>query len=223
MDIRITKSRAAMAALFVLAGVGLGNMLSPLVGDALATVGSTVNISDHSSSAYFAKVDSSGALKTTAVVSGRVAPALPPQPFYVAHPLLISDGWTPELTRTSATVALTDLNLANSLANPGRQLSLYEWSAPAANASCSNTRFRWLGQYSVGSAESLHLTFRTPIVLKPLASGDAWCLVAALARPAGDTTDFPVSVSVGGYVLSGTFTPPSAAEPAKVGRTMRRR
>ena len=60
MQVRITKTRAALAALFVLAGVGLGSLLSPLVGSALATVGQTVNISDHSSSAYFAKVTSAG-------------------------------------------------------------------------------------------------------------------------------------------------------------------
>jgi hypothetical protein len=41
MHVRITKLRVAMAALFVLAGIGLGNLLSPLVGTALATVGQT--------------------------------------------------------------------------------------------------------------------------------------------------------------------------------------
>jgi hypothetical protein len=60
--VKITKYRVALAALFVLAGVGLGNLLSPLVGSALATVGQTVNISDHSASANFAKVDSGGKL-----------------------------------------------------------------------------------------------------------------------------------------------------------------
>ena len=42
MEVRITKLRVAMAALFVLAGVGLASLLSPLVGTALATVGQTV-------------------------------------------------------------------------------------------------------------------------------------------------------------------------------------
>ena len=62
MEVRITKLRVAMAALFVLAGVGLASLLSPLVGTALATVGQVVNISDHSGSAFFAKVDSTGKL-----------------------------------------------------------------------------------------------------------------------------------------------------------------
>ena len=60
MEVRITKLRVAIAALFVLAGVGLVSLLSPLVSTALATVGQTVNISDRSGSAYFAKVDSPG-------------------------------------------------------------------------------------------------------------------------------------------------------------------
>jgi len=60
--LKLTKYRVAVAALFVLAGVGLGNLLSPLVGNALATVGQTVNISDNSASANFAKVDSGGKL-----------------------------------------------------------------------------------------------------------------------------------------------------------------
>ena len=81
MTLRITRQRVALAGLFVLAGVGLGSLLSPLVGSALATVGSTVNISDHSTSAFFAKVDSSGALKTTAAVTGKVAPAAPASPW----------------------------------------------------------------------------------------------------------------------------------------------
>jgi hypothetical protein len=51
-----------MAALFVLAGVGLASLLSPLVSTALANVGQVVNISDHSGSAFFAKVGSDGRL-----------------------------------------------------------------------------------------------------------------------------------------------------------------
>ena len=86
MPIRITKSRAAMAALFVLAGVGLGSLLSPLVGSALATVGQTVNISDNSAAAYFAKVSSDGKLAVgdgagPLTVDGTVRPAAPAIPW----------------------------------------------------------------------------------------------------------------------------------------------
>src|SRR6188508_698534 len=93
MEVRfkLTRYRVAMAALFVLAGVGLGNLLSPLVGSALATVGSTTNISDHSASAYFAKVssdgklavgDGAGPLSVDGTVSDR--PAAPASPWSAA-------------------------------------------------------------------------------------------------------------------------------------------
>src|SRR4029079_14513189 len=89
MEVRfkLTRYRVAMAALFVLAGVGLGNLLSPLVGSALATVGTVSNISDHSASAYFAKVssdgklavgDGSGPLSVDGTVTDRPAAAAPP-------------------------------------------------------------------------------------------------------------------------------------------------
>jgi hypothetical protein len=87
MAIRITRLRLAAAGLFVLAGVGIGSLLSPLIDTALATVGQTVNISDHSSSAFFAKVssdgklavgDGAGPLSVDGTVSARpVAPSSP--------------------------------------------------------------------------------------------------------------------------------------------------
>ena len=80
MEVRITKQRVAMAALFVLAGVGLASLLSPLIGTALANVGQVVNISDHSSAANFAKVDAGGKLAVgdgggSLTVDGKVADA----------------------------------------------------------------------------------------------------------------------------------------------------
>jgi hypothetical protein len=214
MDIRITKLRLALAGLFVLAGVGLGNLLSPLIGNALATVGSTINISDHSSSAYFAKVDSSGALKTTAAVSGRVGPALPPQPFNVSRLITASTGYATVFGPTTATVALTDLAFSNHYVNGPRRLVLYEYSAPAPNTNCSGTLQRWLALYDVASAQTVSVDFQTPVVVKPLASGDAWCLKTELVS-AGNDSDFTDGLNLGGYVLSGTYTPTSAPGPAE--------
>jgi len=213
MEVRfkLTKYRVAMAALFVLAGVGLGNLLSPLVGNALATVGQTVNISDHSSSAFFAKVTSAGELKTNGVVSGKVAPALPPQPFSVER----SFGYNTQTTvlgPTTATVALTDLSFSNNFGNQARMLDLVQVSATAPNAVCSAVRARGFGNYNAPSAQTVVQDFTTPIVLKPLASGDAWCLVANLLAPSGDS-NFVIYMALGGYVESGTFTPPTSAPP----------
>src|SRR4029079_18620093 len=123
MEVRfkLTKYRVAMAALLVLAGVGLGNRLRPHVGSAVATVGETVNISDHSASAYFAKVTSAGELKTNGVVSGKVAPALPPPPFTVVRTVDTSNIST-FLGPTTATVALTEVTFANYFGNGARRL-----------------------------------------------------------------------------------------------------
>jgi hypothetical protein len=206
MQIRITKQRAAMAALFVLAGIGLGSLLSPLVGTALATAGQIVNISDRSGSAYFAKVTSAGELKTNAVVSGKVAPALPPQPFSVRHSIIYASSKI-VLGPTTATVALTDVTLANYFSNGARRLSLQQSSAAAPNAACASARGRGVVTYSIPSgAQTVVQDFTTPIVLKPLASGDAWCLYASMSAPAVDI-NATVLLTLGGYVLSGTFTP----------------
>jgi hypothetical protein len=181
-----------------------------------------VNISDRSGSAFFAKVDSTGALKTTAVVSGKVAPALPPQPFYVQSFFNNTSQYAKALGPTTATVALTDVTVGNYFPNQARGLWLAQWSAPAPNTTCTNSRERLLGRYDVASAQTVHASFQTPPVVKPLASGDAWCLMGNLVGP-NDPNDYSVNLSLGGYVLSGTFTPPAAAEPAELRAPMRRR
>ena len=125
MEVRITKLRVAMAAPFVLAGVGLASVLSPLVSTALATVGQTVNISDHSASAYFAKVTSAGELKTNGVVSGKVALRCRRSRSVCSRGPLEAN-IQPVLGPTTATVALTDVTLATFYGNiGGRSLFLF--------------------------------------------------------------------------------------------------
>jgi hypothetical protein len=219
MDVRITKLRLAAAGLFVLAGVGLGSILSPLVGSALATVGSVVNISDHSSSAYFARVTSAGELKTNGVVSGKVAPALPPQPFYI-HRFVSLGAPVSILGPTTATIAVTDIGFSNSFANQARRIFVDQYSAPAPDTSCLTTRYRTVAVFDLGSAETARASLVTPIVVKPLATGDAWCLKVTLTAPASETSNVIDPLSLGGYVLSGTFTTASAAEPTKARAAM---
>jgi len=214
MDVRITKLRMAMDALFVLAGIGLGSLLSPLVGTALATAGQVVNVSDPAAP-YTAKVTSAGELKTNGVVSGKVAPALPPQPFSVSPVVHSGDGGKATfLGPTTATVALTDLSFDNYFGNQARELVLYQYSAAAPNASCTFARSRIVAAYDAPSAHTVVQDFTTPIVLKPLASGDAWCLIGSMTAPAGDA-NFGDFVTLGGYVLSGTFTPPAGPQMRK--------
>ena len=88
MRIGVTKLRVAMTALFVLAGVGLGSLLSPLVGTALATVGQTVNISEPigigllrprlSSDGKLAVGDGAGPLSVDGAVASRPTPPATP-------------------------------------------------------------------------------------------------------------------------------------------------
>lgn len=203
MQVRITKLRLALAAsVFVLGGVGVATLLSPLVDSAVATVGQIVNISDPSSASYTARVDSTGALKTT----GLDAPTLPRLPFNSSTGVQAGIGIR-ILGPTTATVALTDIKIANDFRNTGARLVAFnEYSAAAPNSSCSNVRHRALGYYDVPARDSIHANFETPLVLKPLATGDAWCLAVSMAVPIGDN-NYAVGISVGGYVPSGLFFP----------------
>ena len=184
------------------AWAGLATLLSPLVGSAFATAGQIVNISDPSA-AYTARVTSNGALKTNAVVSGKVAPALPPQPFSILRSTGL--GSAKVLGPTTATIALSDVTFTNYFGNQARFLKLTQHSAPAPNTSCALPRNRTIGAYGVGSGQTLTAGFETPIVIEPLATGDAWCLYTSLGRPSGDSNDYVVQLLLGGYVLSGTF------------------
>jgi hypothetical protein len=86
-----------------------------------------------------AKVTSAGELKTNGVVSGKVAPALPPQPFSVLRS--VDDGSSAVfLGPTTATVALTDLTFPNYFGNQARRLSVEQYSAAAPNAGCAFNR-----------------------------------------------------------------------------------
>ena len=92
MEVRITKLRVAMAALFVLAGVGLASLLSPLVGTALATVGPGRRISPttrlrpssprSTPTGKLAVGDGAGPLSVDGTVTAR--PAAPASPWRVS-------------------------------------------------------------------------------------------------------------------------------------------
>jgi hypothetical protein len=182
MEVRfkLTRYRVAMAALFVLAGVGLGNLLSPLVGSALATVGSTTNISDHSASAYFAKVDSSGALKTTAAVTGKVSPAAPASPWSAVKEISGFPGLGLPLAGPSTTpINLTSLTITTYAASgEGIETVLNSVQVPSSATSCdipgTNAPIWHIADLGDGSTPQT-FTFPTPLQLKPN-SGSKVCL-----------------------------------------------
>jgi len=182
LRVTVTKKRLAIAALFVLAGVGLGNLLSPLVGSALATVGQTVNISDNSASAYFAKVSSDGKLAVgdgagPLSVDGTVTdrPAAPASPW---HANLNIDANAGLLAGPSATpINLTSLSLSSSDPNPvSANITAYYVASSAT--SCSVATFDqqlWLVVTPGVGVNSF--TFPTPLQYKPPANMKA-CVFA---------------------------------------------
>jgi hypothetical protein len=205
MHIRITKTRVAMAALFVLAGVGLASLLSPLVGSALATVGSTVNISDRSSSAFFAKVDGNGALKTTATVTGgNVAIGAPQSAFSFAVLDFPAAGPKRQFLATSATLAFTGFRVANGTAATA---GLYLYQYPETSTQCdttSTTGRKFLGAFWVRVGDTIVEQLTTPQIIKPISGSPYWCLVAVAEGTSGQS----FFTTYSGYVVSGSFVPP---------------
>jgi len=185
MQIRITKSRAAMAALFVLAGVGLGSLLSPLVGTALATVGNTVNISDHSASAYFAKVSSDGKLAVgdgsgPLSVDGTVAsrPAAPASPWRASED--IQNGVF--IAGPSASpINVTSLSVSTDAASgSGLDVYLRAFHVPSSATSCSSATFDGTLWHILDAGDGVtpvSFSFPTPLQWKPPANTKA-CLYA---------------------------------------------
>jgi hypothetical protein len=197
MQIRITKSRAAMAALFVLAGVGLGSLLSPLVGSALATVGQVVNISDHSGSAFFAKVssdgklavgDGAGPLSVDGTVSGR--PAAPASPWsstveYVSADQLLAGPSAVPINITSLSIS-TGASTGN-----GIHILLNALHVPSGATSCSGATFDTVLWHTLDAGDGvtpISFTFPTPLHWKPPANTKACLTVRAAFAPAGTAT-----------------------------------
>jgi len=204
MEVRITQQRVALAALFVLAGVGLGSLLSPLVGSALATAGQTVNISDHSASAFFAKVDSNGALKTVGTVSGgNVSISAPQSAFSFPAGSFPDGGPTVQFAATNATVAFTGFRVANQ-SSVSTTLSIYQYPEPSTSCDLANAGARrFLGQFSVPAGETVDEQLTTPQIIKPISGSSYWCFVTFAPGPGGSI--FWTTYS--GYVVSGSFTP----------------
>jgi hypothetical protein len=186
MQIRITKPRAALAALFVLAGIGLGSLLSPLVGTALANVGQVVNISDHSGSAYFAKVDSTGKLSVgdgagPLTVDGTVSarPAAPASPWRAIED--IHNQATLIAGPSSSPINVTSLSISTDASSgDGIGVALYAYHVASSAMSCSTINpddTLWLIRNLSDGVTPLSFSFPTPLQWKPPANTKA-CLYA---------------------------------------------
>jgi hypothetical protein len=185
MEVRITPLRVATAALFVLAGVGLASLLSPLVGTALATAGQVVNVSDPVN-ANTAKVDSAGKLYVgdgagPLSVDGTVAsrPAAPASPWHASEDIQA----TTRIAGPSASpINVTSLSLSTD-ALPGSgsiHVFLYGEHVPSSATDCSGTTLDatlWHLRNMGDGVTPVSFTFPTPLQWKPPANTKA-CLFA---------------------------------------------
>jgi hypothetical protein len=199
MEVRfkLTKYRVALAALFVLAGVGLGNLLSPLVGSALATVGSTTNISDHSASAYFAKVSSDGKLAVgdgagPLSVDGTVTdrPAAPASPWHALVDGKATLGAQLLAGPSASPINVTSLTLSRKVSGSGVLAVLDPAFVPSSATSCTGATFEsdvfWTLLDMGAGTTPLSFTFPTPLQYKPPANTKA-CLFAGTNDSANNT------------------------------------
>jgi hypothetical protein len=197
MDVRFTRVRVATAALFVLAGIGLASLLSPLVGTALATVGQTVNISDHSSSAFFAKVDSGGKLLVgdgggPLSVDGTVAsrPAAPGSPWHASQQ--IQNSGTFIAGPSALPINVTSLSISTDAASgSGISVFLIAYHVPSSATSCDVPGLvfdatLWQLRDAGDGVTPLSFTFPTALQFKaPGAPGNTKaCLAAQAPTPA---------------------------------------
>jgi len=199
LRVTVTKKRLAIAALFVLAGVGLGNLLSPLVGSALATVGQTVNISDNSASAYFAKVssdgklevgDGAGPLSVDGTVSGR--PAAPSSPWRTSEEFDLTAGAS-IAGPSSAPINLTSLSISTE-ATSGTNLtvSLFGKHVPNSATTCvgaTNDGLLWHIRDMGEGTRPLEFNFPTPLQWKAPANTKACLFIDGGSLDSGSTAN----------------------------------
>jgi hypothetical protein len=195
--------RLAAAGLFVLAGVGIGSLLSPLVGTAFATVGQTVNISDHSASAYFAKVDSAGKLavgdgagplSVDGTVSGR--PVAPASPWHAQEEIQSTTGGVSIAGPSASPINLTSLSIStNAPSGEGVPVLLHGGHVLTNAATCNGATIDqtvWYIRDAGDGVTPLSFTFPTPLQWKSPANTKA-CLVAIAGG------NFSVSINAVGF------------------------
>ncbi|MBV9870035.1 MAG: hypothetical protein JO214_05380 [Frankiaceae bacterium] len=187
-----------------LASLIIGGLLVAVIGagTAVAATGQVVNIADGTNEAHVAKVDASGALRTTAVVAPQGRP-LATQGGYIYDNT--TQTYTTLLPISTSVVALNRIIFTPSAtASVGRSVSLYQFNVPNGSPCVENavTTYRPLGMWRVKPDETLIDTFPTAIVLKPVA-GQSWCLVGS-SIPISPEANYFLWADVSGWVISGT-------------------
>ena len=187
MDFRTTKPRLAAAGLFVLAGVGLANILSPLVQTAAATAGQIVNVSDPVN-ANTARVDATGRLEVgdgtgplsvDGTVLGRAA--APASPWRASPNITAPAPGTLLAGPSSAPINITSLSVSTDApTGSGVEVRLTGMHVPSSATTCGSPLFDdvlWALRDIGDGVTPLTFSFPTPLQFKPPANTKA-CLFA---------------------------------------------
>jgi hypothetical protein len=140
---------------------------------------------------------------------------VPKQPFF-GKAFVSTGGQNVMIAANTATVALTRVNVDNYYGQTGGatiQLSLYELGGNATTCDGSSGT-RPIGFYDVRVGDVFADSIGSPIVLKPLADGTVWCLVAFVNIQGSPSTYFLPSLAVSGYVASGKLPPDAVTTSA---------
>jgi hypothetical protein len=184
--------------------LGLLALFVALGGTALAATGQLVNIADPTNAANVAKVDTTGALKTTGTVTNIPVPS---KIFLVRAYVGDNGSYQSVFPATTATIAINRIVVSDDFGQYQRPrqviLDLLTVNAgQACSLSSTGVAIQPIGTYAIQSSGSAIDNPSPPLVFKPTGT-KPWCLIAA-DTPASNPGNTYASVSVSGWVVSGT-------------------
>jgi hypothetical protein len=183
-------------------------------GTAMAATGTVVNIADGTTATNLAKVDATGALRTS--TAGTTVVRATPSPSFDAYknvPNFNGSATRTTMFQSAGTLALTRINYSPPAGGTGVWEVYVRYAPIPAGGTCDafNSGSRQIARATVPASSSYSDTFPSPLVLKPAASGQQWCLVAS-AGVSGSSGS--VGVDVSGIVVSGAApVTPSRRQP----------
>jgi hypothetical protein len=189
-----------------------------VTGTAVAATGTHMNIVDSLVGTYIARVDNTGALKTS--VSGYVGPNTPRVPLSLAAYLLAGTATVSGVN--SSIVGLSRVGVSEYADSSFRtnihvQLLVYYNTGKTCDASAGA---QILGSYEVPAGTTVIDSLPSPITLKPLAAGQTWCLKANVTVVGSPVTYYLPLVFINGFVVAGSYasvSPIAAARSATAG------
>ena len=142
--------------------------------------------------------DGAGSLTVDGTVSA--LPSTGKSPFSL-NALSFADGqFTSQMAPTSATLAITDIRIANVTTSP-MTVTIYQYAGSSCN---SSTSLRFVGQWIVPGSTTLVEPLTTPLVLKPPNASTMWCLGTYASNGTNSGAGF--WINYGGFVTAGTFS-----------------